>query len=112
MHLLEINDWCLKVILFLGLFQQETGREILNQYIAKQTEDGKIVFKCTMCEKTNNRKHHIINHVESVHFPNLFRYSCHYCEKEYKTKNSLDVHLSTVHRGDKQHLRQFVWNQL
>ena len=77
-------------------------------YIAKQTEDGKIVFKCTMCEKTNNRKHHIINHVESVHFPNLFRYSCHYCEKEYKTKNSLDVHLSTVHRGDKQHLRQFV----
>ena len=84
---------------FLGVFHQEASREILNQYISKQTENGKIVFKCTMCDKTNNRKHHLLNHVESVHFPNLFHYSCYYCEKEYKTRQKLDDHIRIIHNG-------------
>ena len=73
----------------------------MNEYVVKDLEEGRTVFKCTICQKSNFRKHHLINHVESVHFPEMFSYSCMYCGKDYKTQNSLNVHISQRHREDK-----------
>ena len=73
----------------------------MNEYVSKLIDSGKTVFQCKVCGKTNLRKHHIVNHVEAVHFPHMFKYSCHYCGKEYKSKNSLDVHVSTSHREER-----------
>ena len=96
-HFEEINNSWLRKILFVGV----GDRQILNEYVVKDLDGGRTVFKCTICHKSTFRKHHIVNHVESVHFPEMFRYSCIYCGKDYKTKNSLDVHVSTSHREDK-----------
>ena len=79
----------------------EPDRSILHEYIKKEIINGKSVSVCTMCGKSNSQKWNIINHVESVHFPNMFTYSCKYCGKTYNAKNSLYVHMSTSHRENK-----------
>ena len=73
----------------------------MNNYIVKETLGGRNIFKCTVCAKTNSLKANIVNHVESVHFPNVFIYTCKYCGKEYNAKNSLNVHISTIHREER-----------
>ena len=83
---------------FLGLSQPNADRSILNSYIVKECLEGKFLYKCTMCGKSSSVKPNIVNHVESVHFPNLFIYTCKFCGKEYNAKNSLNVHISTNHR--------------
>jgi len=76
----------------------EPDRSILHEYIKKEVIDGRPVSVCTMCGKSNNQKQNLMNHVESVHFPNMFTYTCKYCGKIYNAKNSLYVHMSTSHR--------------
>eukprot|EP00091_Calanus_sinicus_P003585 TRINITY_DN13755_c0_g1_i1.p2 TRINITY_DN13755_c0_g1~~TRINITY_DN13755_c0_g1_i1.p2 ORF type:complete len:113 (-),score=23.96 TRINITY_DN13755_c0_g1_i1:20-358(-) len=76
----------------------EPDRSILHEYIKKEIRNGKSVSVCTMCGKSNSQKWNIMNHVESVHFPNMFTYSCKYCGKTFNAKNSLYVHMSTSHR--------------
>ena len=78
----------------------EPDRRVLYEYIKKEVINGKSVSVCTMCGKSNSQKHNIVNHVESVHFPNMFTYSCKYCGKTYNAKNSLHVHISTSHREE------------
>ena len=77
------------------------NRNILNDYIIKDVQNGRTVYKCSMCGKFNAQNSNIRNHVESVHFPNLFTYTCTYCGKQYNAKNSLNVHISTTHRREK-----------
>ena len=78
-------------------------RGMLNDYIVKDCEG----LKCTVCGKraklngTKPNKTALLNHVESVHFPNTFTYTCKYCGKEYNAKNTLQVHISTKHKNDK-----------
>jgi len=76
----------------------EPDRSILHDYIKKEVIDGRNISVCTMCGKSSSQKHHLMNHLESVHFPNLFTYSCKYCAKTFNAKNSLHVHISTSHR--------------
>ena len=79
------------------------SRNILNDYITKDFQDGRSVHKCTICGKCSSSKARQIlqNHVESVHFPNLFTYTCKFCGRKYNSKNSLNVHVSTGHREEK-----------
>jgi len=80
---------------------KESDRSILHQYIKKENGSGRTLFVCSLCGKSNAQKSNLMNHVESVHFPNLFTYSCKYCGKVYNAKNSLNVHMSTSHREEK-----------
>ena len=61
-----------------------------------------IMFKCTLCGKTNAQKNNMLNHVEGIHFPKSFIYSCQYCDKTVKTKNALYQHVFNFHK----HLEQ------
>ena len=49
------------------------GRGVLVQYI-KRTEDNK--SECTLCGQSNALRSNVLNHVESVHFPGSFLYTC------------------------------------
>jgi len=79
----------------------EPNRSALYEYIKKETANDKSVFSCILCGKSNSQKINIVNHVESVHFPNMFIYTCKFCGKTYNAKNSLYVHISTSHRMQK-----------
>jgi len=76
-------------------------RKMLYEYIKREEVGGKSVSMCTLCGKYNSNKQNIVNHVESVHFPNMFTYNCKYCDKTYNAKNSLYVHICTNHRQEK-----------
>ena len=79
----------------------DSRRDILDEYVLTEVVDGRNSFKCKLCGKVNNFKHHTINHLESVHFPDSFSYDCDFCGKHYNSKNGLSVHISTKHRAEK-----------
>ena len=81
------------------LFSGE-NRKILIQYIRRTTcEGGQTVYECTLCDQAKNRqRNNVLNHVESVHFPGNFLYSCEYCQKEFVSKNARNVHISRNHK--------------
>jgi len=72
-------------------------RSMLYEYVKKEIINGKLLFICSVCGKSNSQKINAVNHVESIHFPHMFTYSCKFCGKTLKTKNSLYVHISTKH---------------
>ena len=53
---------------------------------------------CTICGKTHAQKIHCQNHLESIHFPDMFIYSCSQCGKTFNGKNKLYVHVSLIHK--------------
>ena len=67
----------------------------LNAFIIWEESRGK--FKCAICGKLFSRKEHLWCHLESIHFPNSFLYSCDMCHKSFNTKNKLYKH-KIVHR--------------
>ena len=75
------------------------ARVVLDEYVARGQVDGRANFRCTICGRANVKKNNIINHIESVHFPNSFTYNCSLCDKQFNSKNSLNVHVSTKHRN-------------
>jgi len=82
---------------------QQPSRSFLNNYITKDIlDDGKRVYKCTICGKSSSAKArgNLKNHIESVHFPKLFTHTCKFCGRQYNSRNSLYVHTSTKHRED------------
>jgi len=59
-------------------------RSFMNQYVEKDAS-GK-GFRCSLCAQQgeifkNKGSYHIINHIESKHFPNTFVYNCDTCDK-------------------------------
>ena len=76
--------------------------EDLWQYVGKNTdpEHSSKPFYCKLCNNfTGTRRGLTRNHVESIHFPGLFLYSCSLCTKTFKGRNALGVHMSTVHNN-------------
>ena len=73
-------------------------RSILTNYITKEETEGSL-FKCTICGHVNALKTNVLNHVESIHFPDTFVYNCQVCGKTTKSKQSLYKHMSVNHRG-------------
>jgi len=75
-------------------------RRILTNYIIREEGENSL-FKCTICGHVNALKTNVLNHVESIHFPNTFQYSCDICGKTTKSKQSLYKHVSVNHRQGK-----------
>jgi len=70
--------------------------EELLQYVDKSAEGS--TFECTLCSNFRAvRKGLVRNHVESIHFPGVFSYSCNLCNREFQGRNALAVHKSAVH---------------
>merc|ERR1712150_420957 len=65
-------------------------RSILLKYI-QQGQEG--LYACSMCGKSNAQKNNMMIHVESVHFPGMFVYSCKFCPKTLNTKKALYGHV-------------------
>ena len=68
---------------------------MLVQYI-RRTEDNR--SECTLCGQSNALRSNVLNHVESVHFPGSFLYTCHLCDKQFTSKNSRNVHVFRNHK--------------
>ena len=61
--------------------------------LAYVVKDG-IKYNCTICGKTTFRSGDTRDHVENIHYPNIFIYSCE-CGLEFKSKISLKSHKKT-----------------
>ena len=81
-------------------FTGSNDRRILTNYIIREEGENSL-FKCTICGHVNALKTNVLNHVESIHFPNTFQYSCDICGKTTKSKQSLYKHVSVNHRQGK-----------
>ena len=66
----------------------------LYQFVAHELE-GKGYY-CTICSKSLPKRMEVRNHIESIHFPDIFCYQCNVCAKEFRSKNALKVHNATV----------------
>ena len=70
--------------------------EELLQFVTKSAEGS--TFECTLCSNFRAvRKGLVRNHLESIHFPGVFSYSCHLCNRQFQGRNALAVHKSAVH---------------
>jgi len=58
-------------------------------------------FVCSYCAKVFPNKRDVRNHLESIHFPNYFTYSCEQCGKEFKSLNSRNIHMTRNHNKPK-----------
>jgi len=72
------------------------GEKLLYEYIVRHPEAGPKAHKCTVCGKIGNDRGNLRKHVESLHFPGAFRYSCKYCQEEFDTKTKLNNHVMRV----------------
>ena len=69
----------------------------LDQYIGSGTGPNRS-FSCNICYKDFVRRDHVINHLESLHFPNSYNHTCHYCGDAFNTKNKLYKHNFKFHK--------------
>ena len=70
--------------------------EDLNKYIGNNP--GQKDYYCTLCTTFQTKKSsRVRDHVEAIHFPGQFIYSCNMCEKTFNGKNLLANHKSTKH---------------
>jgi len=70
----------------------------LNQYVSYDPAEEK--YFCQICQKfTFRSRYNVRNHVEAVHFPNVFSYSCEFCEKAVGSKNALSIHMTRMHKN-------------
>jgi len=62
----------------------------LLKYLIRNDEN---IPTCGICFKFSNKTTTCVkNHIEAIHFPNLFVYSCPHCNKEFNSKKSLYNH--------------------
>jgi len=63
--------------------------DLLN-FVARNREN---IPTCGICCKFSNKTTSCVrNHIEAIHYPNLFVYSCPHCNKEFNSKKSLYNH--------------------
>jgi len=62
----------------------------LNLYMIRNDEN---IPTCGICFKFSNKTTTCVrNHIEAIHFPNIFTYSCPICTTQFNTKNALYNH--------------------
>jgi len=69
----------------------------LFQFVAFDGVDGK--HFCQICKKFSHKsRSNARNHVEAVHYANLFAYSCQICGQTVGSKNALNIHMTRMHK--------------
>jgi len=62
----------------------------LNQYMMRNDQN---IPTCGICYKFSNKTTTCVrNHIEAIHFPNIFTYSCPLCANQFNSKNALYNH--------------------
>ena len=95
-----VVSWCTTTATLLGGAWADSGSADptkLYEYVGYDSESGKhICLKCsTFSHKSRSNAR---NHVEAVHFPALFTYSCQVCGQETGSKNALNIHMTRFHK--------------
>ena len=81
--------------IILSGFANVQDPEDLRQYIDKDTDTKESC--CTLCTFRSKIPALVKNHLEGIHFPGVFTYSCEQCDKTFNGRNALGVHNSKVH---------------
>ncbi len=78
-----------------------TGRvnhpEDLLRYVRTQKNGNVNIFICNFCNKHFHRKGHGRDHVENVHYPDAFVYTCDMCDYQLKSRVALRNHIAVAH---------------
>ena len=78
----------------LYIFSGSFSPEDLTAFMIKSRDK----FKCTICAKRFGRKDHLKNHLENIHFPRSFVYTCDLCNNTFNKKRQLWQHNKMRHR--------------
>ena len=92
--------WCTTIATLLGGAWGDSGSADptkLYEYVGYDAESGKHI--CLKCSNFSHKsRSNARNHVEAVHFPALFTYSCQVCGQETGSKNALNIHMTRFHK--------------
>ena len=80
---------------FILLAGHGQGAKQFYEYIVKDPTSGPRSLKCTICGKLGTDRSNLRKHVESIHFPGVFSYTCKHCSQTFNTKNLLNHHMKT-----------------
>jgi hypothetical protein len=58
--------------------------------------------RCTLCNKTSSTRSNLKKHIENIHFPNTYTYTCRYCGDTFSTRNTHYIHVHRVHNKNLQ----------
>ena len=84
-----------KGILFLLVLNINSSGDIKdpNDLLKFLVRNADNVPTCGLCFKFSNKTTTCVkNHIEAIHFPDLFVYSCPICSKQFNSKKSLYNH--------------------
>ena len=79
------------------------ANERVDDFIEKIISEMNVQYKCTLCDKVANMKHHIQYHIET-HL-NGIAYSCTKCEKVCPSRNALYAHKARYHPSQRSKLK-------
>jgi len=72
--------------------------EELLVYVTENTDlNSELKWMCKICGKPGLNRRDIRNHVESLHFPDMFAYQCKICLMTMKSRKALDNHKYRKH---------------
>ena len=94
--LFEGNKGFIVTIPFVGFASEPQNPEDLFQYVSKD-ELATPKFACTICNKRFPSNTATRNHIESIHFPGIFKYECKMCDKEFISKSAVNYHITMQH---------------
>ena len=60
---------------------------------------GKIIQICILCGKSSTDRSNMRKHVENIHFPGHYQYSCQSCDEVFDGRNKLYLHISRRHKA-------------
>ena len=70
--------------------------EDLSQYVISDNTIKE--YQCALCDTFRAKlPSKVRNHLEAIHFPGVFLYTCNICNKTLKGRNALNIHKSTLH---------------
>ena len=74
------------------------GGALFSQYIEKIDQEGAgRLFKCQICGKTTVDRSNLKRHVENIHLPNSFIYTCNLCGETFGKKFQWNYHMKKQH---------------
>ena len=55
--------------------------------------------QCKLCQNIFYNSSTAVKHVENIHFPGQFQYSCQFCSEVFDGRNKLHIHVSRFHKS-------------